>query len=1752
MNMPLVERARNLFEFLRRVQELKTTSPCMLDTYQRDGAVLWLADTPEHHAVTAAHRGGDPAPDDPLLTVDRLARPNPPTPEGELARWLTEPPDDPERPPELCEAISVTDAESENSTAEDQYLVEDESVSGTCTLEENPDIRERYRIWLAEWQVWAEQELRDRPVRELYGELFAAYVRATGSPEDLELVAGVGCLAWRPPDHQPVKRHLFTSLITIHLDDDTGRLSVHRLESAESRKVELDMLDPGLITVPEHINDVRARAKELEAHPLHRDDVGALVRRLVYTLDADGEYRDQDSAAEPATDAIAAFAPAIILRKRSQQGLVEIFQTIVAQLAEADQVPNGIIPLIDPDHEPLAPRSVGEGALVAVGEDSFLPMPVNDKQLQIINRVNTRAQVLVQGPPGTGKTHTAAALISHLLAQGKRVLVTAHTDRALREVRDKLPDNIKPLSVAVVGTSREDMSDLKVAVQEIAAAAHEHDARDNARIVQSCLDAIDQLRQQRADLYHQLTAAREREVCQYEHPPYHGTLAAIARRLQDDAERHEWLLDYILVGANDEVPLPNTDLVEWRNYLLDGELIADEPEAQMRLPNVEAIPDSVAFAGLVSSESRAAAKRERHEQLKSHAAFDGVLRLDEARRGQVQRQLHELADEADTLARRREQWMNDALADVRAGRASGWYARSEKVVELIERCTRPVEQLGSLTEVELLDADSGRIATLARQVRKHLERSGKIKTALDGSPKIGPLSPRVLKDAKPLFDGARVDGLPPTTLAQLDAVLAWVEATKALTALDRAWPDTVHIPAEDTAHERLQWHRTELEQLQRVLHLADALKGVEQRLAEWELPRPDWNDLGAVRTYASLVDVAAAQDAWTAATEPLARLQDVVADAAQWVTAPPCVDRLRAAVHARDRDEYAAAHNRLERLWRVRRLVTRRKELGTRLAGHAPALARALVENPADEIWAQRLGRFDETWAWASTRSWVLAQEAIDVNALQSDVIRTEDLIRKQIETLAARRAWDYAAAPTRLTGTARADLTQYAQLVQRGGKLSGKYAAQRRAEIRKSMDRCRPSVPVWIMPIYRIAEQLQIKPDMFDVVIVDEASQAGMEATFLQYLAAQIVVIGDDKQVSPTAVGVNQQQLRDLAGQYLAHDRYRDSWQDPKRSLFDEAKMRYGGLSTLTEHWRCVPEIIGFSNRVAYEPDNIRLVPVRQYGIDRLDPIKAVHLPSGYTRGATHRLNQVEADAIVEQIEKCIVDPAYADKTFGVISLLGPTQAKDIQSKLLNRLPREEWNIRHLRCGDAADFQGSERDVMFLSMVAAPEPGRRLTALTQDLYVQRYNVAVSRAKDQVWVFHSVDRQDLHNQDDMRFHLLDYCYGVINRGQSTDAGSCECVPDDHLVAPFDSLFEQRVYNRLVDRGYTVLPQYDAAGYQIDLVVVGGHTRLAVECDGDHWHGPDAFERDLGRQRDLERCGWRFFRIRESDFYVDQSAVLNDLCSTLTKWSIHPAGEWDNSGSDTISSPFSPTAVTVQESPEVVERVESISPIWPDVESVQDEGSTEVSERTNFWPTSAEPFEPSKAPEGIHPSDQEDAGAATAPDSLELYQEFLGSVTAASEATRAQLMDAIREIVAVEGPVLGERLHAAYVHASGGQRVGKQIASTLNSAVSIAVRRGVLVVDNPLGQSGVKPLTFRLPEQPMVRVRSLGPRQLEHVPPNELAAIMAIAAARHGWQEEEEEYIFRTTLDLLDLKRLTKNVREQLVAVFPLARNWQLS
>jgi very-short-patch-repair endonuclease len=86
----------------------------------------------------------------------------------------------------------------------------------------------------------------------------------------------------------------------------------------------------------------------------------------------------------------------------------------------------------------------------------------------------------------------------------------------------------------------------------------------------------------------------------------------------------------------------------------------------------------------------------------------------------------------------------------------------------------------------------------------------------------------------------------------------------------------------------------------------------------------------------------------------------------------------------------------------------------------------------------------------------------------------------------------------------------------------------------------------------------------------------------------------------------------------------------------------------------------------------------------------------------------------------------------------------------------------------------------------------------------------------------------------------------------------EEVDQDGLIQLCESGFEQQVFTRLVERGYRVIPQVKSGAFRLDMVVEGANdNRLAIECDGDAFHGPDRWEADMNRQRILERAGWTF-------------------------------------------------------------------------------------------------------------------------------------------------------------------------------------------------------------------------------------------------------------------------------------------------------
>lgn len=233
-----------------------------------------------------------------------------------------------------------------------------------------------------------------------------------------------------------------------------------------------------------------------------------------------------------------------------------------------------------------------------------------------------------------------------------------------------------------------------------------------------------------------------------------------------------------------------------------------------------------------------------------------------------------------------------------------------------------------------------------------------------------------------------------------------------------------------------------------------------------------------------------------------------------------------------------------------------------------------------------------------------------------------------------------------------------------------------------------------------------------------------------------------------------------------------------------------------------------------------------------------------------------------------------------GVISLLGQEQAYEIERLLQVNLEPKEYESRRIQCGTASQFQGDERDIIFLSVVEGPsEKGGPVRLLSEDgkndMTRKRYNVAASRAKDQMWVVHSLNPEMDLKPDDIRLKLIKH---AINPSIDRNKERLNTAESD---------FEKRVMQTLLNQGYKVIPQWKVGAYRIDMVIEDGDKRVALECDGEKWHTQDDLPNDLKRQAILERLGWKFIRIRGSVFYRNPEETMDWVFSELDSHGISP-------------------------------------------------------------------------------------------------------------------------------------------------------------------------------------------------------------------------------------------------------------------------
>lgn len=474
---------------------------------------------------------------------------------------------------------------------------------------------------------------------------------------------------------------------------------------------------------------------------------------------------------------------------------------------------------------------------------------------------------------------------------------------------------------------------------------------------------------------------------------------------------------------------------------------------------------------------------------------------------------------------------------------------------------------------------------------------------------------------------------------------------------------------------------------------------------------------------------------------------------------------------------------------------------------------------------------------------------------------------------------------PLQIDAQKRTEMNQYVTAM----KLAGDVDLAEYPELRKQFNKLQKDMtqflPCWAVTSLSAKGRIPFQPGIFDLVIIDEASQCDIASVLpLLYRAKRAVIIGDPKQLSHICAISRTQDIGLLQKYGVNLD-----WSYSANSLYALAsgKAEPSNIIQLRDHHRSFGEIIEFSNqefydgrlRVATNYERLNCPRNTPAGIRWIDVIGQTTRPSN--GGA---FNDIEVTEVLKELRRLVLDNDY----LGSVGVVTPFRAQaDRIREAIERMPdmREYLYVKNDFLVDTVHkFQGDERDIMIFSpVISAGTKDGAISFLNNTGNL--FNVAITRARSVLVVVGDMNYCGASKVSYME-HFVDYVRkhdervaSEVNRNSSHPHGrEYPKVSNEDQVSDW----EKSLYSALYDAGIKTSPQYPVDKYKLDLAMFSGSRNLDIEVDGEMYHkdwNGELCYRDQLRNHRLYEMGWDVKR-----FWVYQ--IRDEL-----PWCIEQVQQW---------------------------------------------------------------------------------------------------------------------------------------------------------------------------------------------------------------------------------------------------------------------
>ncbi len=1238
---------------------------------------------------------------------------------------------------------------------------------------------------------------------------------------------------------------------------------------------------------------VKTAQKELEEnlyHPLE-ENTHQFLKGFTHSLDSYSRYLENEKEKPNEKDEIVVYCNPVLFVREKISGVLRSLDLTIKEIEENQKIEGPLLNfLTGKEDKPKQEEKIDlrEELSLARGEDKdiLLSKDANKEQLEIAKNIEKYNAVVVQGPPGTGKTHTIANLMGHFLAQGKNILVTSQTKKALSVVKEKVVPELQSLCVSLL---EENNTDMEQSIDSITEYVSYHTPEE-------ILQEVKKYEVQRQTILKELEHTRNRIYSMQQKEYESIVIAGESYHVIEAAKfvkENEKTLCYLPGEVKLYKPLPLSMEELKFLYETNGRISQEEEfELQHDLPAPDMILNPEEFVEILEKRKEASKKivQLQKEVTENRIVIDLENNFVTIKENPLyvnlnQHKLIELKKFCDQNERKDFlQWQIDAILAGKEenGYKIAWKNFAEKIKEAYIFSNDAMPKIvGKTINVEMEDISEKNMQAI-EEMKEFFAKGKKIN---------GFITFTLHKDWKELYNRVRINQQPLSGAEDCEILVTYMKLILLRNEIKEFWnalienkegisyaslgkePEREGITIAKQIEECLNWYDVIYKPLQtlflecgfssKCLQINDDMSATKQIKADIDFIYQ------FLSKYVSIAEIMGIQLPFykTKLNETMIILKSKMESV--------ICKNLMMAMEKEDIETYQREYDLLNIVYDKNAEYNKRYALLEQIASDAPQWSEAIQKRMGIHGLSELPKDIESAWKWKQLYFIIEDITKQPFEELQKKVLSFSEELQKVTARLAEKKAWYALLQNIEKDETQQQNLKMWKETVKKIGKGTGKRAPKRRREAQKLMAKCQKSVPAWIMSISQALENLDPKENKFDIVIIDEASQADISALAILYLAKKVIIVGDNEQVSPSNIGIEIDKMDHLINMYLKGKIPNASLYDGNSSLYDIAAIMFKTLM-LKEHFRCVPDIIGYSNRLSYD---YKIKPLREDSGVSVKPATISYRVNG--KRDDYKRNEEEAKNIVALMLACMEQPEYENMTFGAISLLAKPQADLIERYALEKINPKLYHQRNILCGDASLFQGDERDVIFISLVDSNEGEGPLMMRgfgANNAIKQRYNVAMSRAKNQVWVVHSLDVNNDLKPGDLRKDLIEY---VANPNHFQEQIK-------KIESAADSSFEISVASTLVKNGYHIIQQWAVGAYRIDMVAVCGNKKIAIECDGELYHaGEDKIREDMERQAILERLGWRFIRIRGSEYYRNPEETMKRVMSECTSFGIEP-------------------------------------------------------------------------------------------------------------------------------------------------------------------------------------------------------------------------------------------------------------------------